>query len=84
MPSPVYYDLSHQTNHTMAAYAQCAAAVPTWYSLPPAATSSAVVAAASRTRTRRATTPFTRARSNPRSGSLKLKSTPAVCTTALT
>jgi hypothetical protein len=41
----------------------------TWYNLPPAATSSAVAVAGSATRASRATTPFTRLRSKPRSGS---------------
>ncbi len=45
------------------------AAVPTWYSLPPAATSRAVVVAESCRCTSLATTPFTLPRLNPRSGS---------------
>lgn len=45
------------------------AAVPTWYSLPPAATSRAVVVAESCRCTSLATTPFTLPRLNPLSGS---------------
>lgn len=52
-------------------------AIRAWYSLPPATTSSAVLAVGSATRVSLATTPLTRARSNPRSGSEYRKSTAA-------
>ena len=48
----------------------------TWYSLPPAATSRAVVVVGSCRRTSFATTPFTLLLSNPRSGSRYSKLTP--------
>lgn len=67
-----HQQLTHTRVHDGQGWCSCCSAAPrhTWYSRPPAATSSAVAVAGSFTRTNLAMTPLTRLLSQPRSGSL--------------